>query len=327
MKKSEENNQVSIIILTYNSSKYLKSCIEHIFNQDFKNFELIIVDNFSTDSTRRMLADLNIKQPKNVKIILNSENLGYNGGNLIGIQNSKGSFIALVNPDAILDESWLSNIMNTFKEDSELVAINGILQNEDKSIQSTGGVLDIYGAVEQRKTILNNENYFYCPGAAFVFKRSLLSEIELDPNIFMYYDDVDFAWQTRLRGHRIGFCGIANAIHFLGQSQPGLPVSKFYQITKNRIYVCLKNYSRNRIARRFLPIVFFVFLDSIYYSVKFRSAKYFFYMLKALGWNIANLKKLSKEREKIQKNRIIYDEEIEKFMLKNSIELSRIGKK
>ncbi len=50
-------------------------------------------------------------------------------------------------------------------------------------------------------------------------------------------------------------------------------------------------------------------------------------MLKALGWNIANLKKLSKEREKIQKNRIIYDEEIEKFMLKNSIELSRIGKK
>ena len=79
-------NLVSIVVLTYNSEKNIEKCIKNILNSEYKNFELIIVDNNSSDGTRNILSELKLKN-KNIKIILNSTNLGYNQGNLIGIQN------------------------------------------------------------------------------------------------------------------------------------------------------------------------------------------------------------------------------------------------
>lgn len=318
-------NLVSIIVLTYNSENHIKKCIKSISNQDYSNYELIIVDNNSKDDTRKMLAKFQIDQSTNVKIILNSHNLGYNLGNLVGIENAQGGLIAIVNPDSILDKSWLSNIISTMEKNSKLISVSGTLLNADGTLQSTGGLIDLYGAVEQRKSSKNN-SFFYNPGSAFIFKKSILSKLRFDPNLFMYYEDVDFAWQTRLQGHEIGYCKDANSVHLGGQSQLGLPPIKFYHITKNRIYICLKNYSTNRILRRINKILFLILMDSIYYSYNFKSPSYFVMMTKAVLWNLINLKKIKNERKKIQQSRIISDIEIEKFMIKNSIELKILSR-
>ena len=109
--------------------------------------------------------------------------------------------------------------------------------------------------------------------------------------------------------------------HKIGQSLPGLPPSKFFNIAKNRIYVCAKNYSLYKKIKRMGNIILFLFGDSIYYSYKFHSIKYFYMFFKAVSWNIINLKKLQKERRKIQKLRVKTDEEIEKWIIKRSIEI------
>jgi len=317
----EKSVLISLIVLTYNCKAQIANCVKSISNLDYNNFELIMVDNNSTDGTRQLLADLKIDKSIPVKIILNSTNLGYNLGNLAGIQNSKGDIIAIINPDVILEKTWLKNMMDYLQENPKRVIVGGKLLNSDKTVQSMGGLLDIYGATILRKTNENNQKFFYHPGSAFVFKKKILKQINLDPNLFMYYDDVDLAWQTRLLGYQIDYCENACAVHKQNTSWSVVPISKFYNISKNRIYICLKNYSLNRRIRRIPKIIFFVFSDSIYYSVKSKSPKYFLTFFKIIGWNLANFNKMKKERKKIQKFRKVSDNEIEKFMLKKSIEL------
>jgi len=317
-----QSNLVSLIILTSNSLSHISRCIESISKLDYDSFELIIIDNNSSDGTKQFLADIKMENAVRVKIVLNSFNLGYNLGNLVGIENSKGSIIAIINPDVILEKNWLKNIVNYLQENSKRMIVGGKLFNSDKTVQTTGGLLDIYGAITQRKTNENHQKFFYHPGSAFIFKKKILDKINLDPNLFMYYDDVDLAWQARLLGYQIDYCDSASAIHEQNQSLPILSTPKFYNISKNRIYVCLKNYSLNRRIRRMFKIILFVFSDSIYYSINLKSPKYFLSFFKAVGWNLVNFSRMKKERAKIQKFRKVSDEEIEKFMLKKSIELN-----
>lgn len=310
---------VSIVILTYNSEEYIEKCLESACKQDYRQFELIIVDNNSTDRTKEILSDIKTKNT-NYKIIFNKENLGYNLGNQIGIDNSSGEFIVFLNPDSFLDESWLSNVIQIFEKDEDIMIANGILKNTDLSIQSTGGQIDRYGAVKQRKN--NLESYFYAPGSAVIMKRKLFEKCNLDPNLFLYYDDVDLAWQAKLCGYKIGFCENAIAYHVEGHSMHGLTPKKFYFISRNRIYVCSKNYSTNRIIFRTIPILFFVIMDGVYYSTKFKKISYFLNSLKGIFWNIKNCFALSKQRNIIQSIRKVDDNRIEREMEKNSIEFS-----
>ena len=316
---------VSVIVLTHNNKKQIQKCINSINNQDYENLELIIIDNFSNDGTRQILADMCIDKTDFIKIILNSSNLGYNLGNFEGIKNSTGNYIVILNPDVVLEKSWISNIIHFMKENSEAVIASGKILNEDETIQTKGGHLDIYGAVTQKTDNNDNESFFYHPGAAFIFKKEILTKVELDPNLFMYYDDVDLSWQLRLLGYKINFCEKSISHH--NQISEQLPISKFYHISKNRVYVCSKNYSLNRITRRILIIIGFVILDSLYYSFKFKSLKYFFWGLKALGWNIISANTLRISRAKVQKHRIVSDEKIESFMQKNSSEMKFLKSK
>jgi len=323
----KSQNFVSVIILTHNSINDIKNCIKGIEELDYENLELIIVDNDSSDGTRQFLTDLNFKNKLQTRIILNSSNLGYNLGNLSGIKISKGDFIAIINPDVTLEKSWLKNIMKSMEGNSKEIIVCGKILNSDETTQTTGGLLDIFGATSQRKNYDKDQKFFYHPGSAFVFRKSILNKIDLDPNLFMYYEDVDLAWQTRLLGYDIAYCEDAQATHKIGQSLPGLPPSKFFNIAKNRIYVCAKNYSQTNKAKRIGKIIFLILGDSIYYSYKFKSLKYFYYFFKAIFWNIINLKKMKIEREKIQKLRVIPDKEIEKFMMTKSIEVELLSTK
>jgi len=314
------NDLISIIVLTHNSKDHIQNCVTSIFEQNYDNFELIIVDNYSNDETIDILKSLESEYSKKVKIILNSSNLGYNLGNKIGFDSTHGNYVVIINPDIILDTFWLSNIMIYFHQNPKFELVCGILKNKKNEIISTGGLMDIYGAVRQRKDTEQDLEFFYPQGSAFVFRKSLLDKLTLDPNLFMYYDDVDFAWQLRLLNLKIGFCKESFAIHDEGHSNSEMTLSKFFLISKNRIYVCRKNYSSKILFKRLYKILFLVFLDSIYYSYKNKSVSYFFTFFKSLFWNVSRGKSLRIQRKILQKNRLVNDAEIEKFMMKNSIE-------
>ena len=90
---------VSIVILNYNAGKLLLECVESIYQSQNNNFEVILVDNASTDKTYREC----IEKFPDIKLIENEKNLGYCEGNNIGIRSSKGEFVVVLNPDTVVN--------------------------------------------------------------------------------------------------------------------------------------------------------------------------------------------------------------------------------
>ncbi len=104
--------KVSVVVLTYNNLALNKECVKSILTKTaYANYELIIVDNQSTDGTIEYLKELEAKKIPNVKIILNDENLGFAGGNNLGIEKADGDYVLLLNNDTIITRGWLTSMV------------------------------------------------------------------------------------------------------------------------------------------------------------------------------------------------------------------------
>ena len=106
---------VSIIIVNYNAGELLLNCIKSILDSDYKNLEIIIVDNISTDNSHKKCKE----KFQQIKLIENSKNLGYCDGNNVGIKNAKGEYIVIMNPDTIVKSNWLNELFNAYKQFGE----------------------------------------------------------------------------------------------------------------------------------------------------------------------------------------------------------------
>lgn len=234
---------VSIIILGYNSKKYLKLCFRAIFAQSYPNLEIIYVDNASSDDSLKVIESL---LNKNIKIIKNEKNLGYAGGQNVGIKNSQGEFVLCLNPDIILDKDYIKNIIELFQKNSKIGAITGKLlkfklrnaniqmhindMNTDiiektNIIDSCG--LEIFkshrvverGGGEAKSKILNlKSKIFGVSGAAPIFRKEALEKIKFnnqyfDEDFFSYKEDVDLSFRLLHAGFECWFEPKALAWH------------------------------------------------------------------------------------------------------------------
>jgi GT2 family glycosyltransferase len=114
------NKLVSIIILIYNNEKDLAECIPSILNQTYKNFELLIVDNGSTDGSVELVKT---RYP-GIRLIETGANLGYAGGNNIGFKEAKGDYIVVINPDTFVDPDWLYYLIRPLDENPAIDITN-----------------------------------------------------------------------------------------------------------------------------------------------------------------------------------------------------------
>jgi glycosyltransferase involved in cell wall biosynthesis/SAM-dependent methyltransferase len=107
---------VSIIVLNWNNLRYLRRCVESIFAHTRPPFELIIVDNGSTDGSRRYLNEL-VRQHRNVKVVLNERNIGAPAGRNCGLAVAEGDFIVFLDSDTVVTENWLDNLLRWMEID------------------------------------------------------------------------------------------------------------------------------------------------------------------------------------------------------------------
>lgn len=120
--------RVSIIVLCYNQLDYTRQCVESILNNTaYPNYELILVDNNSTDDTAAYLQDLDEKYQQ-VKIVLNKTNRGFAGGNNDGIDASNGEYLILLNNDTLVTRGWMTNMVKHCRANAK-VGIVGAVTN------------------------------------------------------------------------------------------------------------------------------------------------------------------------------------------------------
>jgi len=321
--------EVSYLVVCFNSEKYVEKCISSIIGQSHTDSEIIIIDNKSDDTTVSILKELS-ENNKKINLILNQANLGYGVALNEAIRTVKGEFVAILNADVFLDKDWTYNLLRTFKLDNNIMACSGRIFLPNGELFGSGGVMDKYGAVVPREgKIFNMRNirddvFFYLDGSAFIVRKKIFEEISFDPKLFLYYEDVDFSWKIRMLGYQIAYVKDAISYHDVGHSYSGMSPSKFYHLAKNRIYVCQKNYSKRNSLSRIPFTVSLIFINAVFYELSRKPKGYIKKFIKALLWNLINLRSALDEQKKVQSTRKIMDKEIDKYLLKKSIELSLI---
>lgn len=232
--------KTSIIILTYNQFNYTKTCIESIrkYTKE-KTYEIIIVDNNSTDETKEWL-----KTQKDLKIIYNDENLGFPKGCNQGIEfASVDNDILLLNNDTIVTSNWLENLKICLESDINIGAVGAVCnQNENRQ-----GVSFTYENMEdmQRLAFQNNvsdvnrwEEKVFLIGFCLLIKREVIQKLkQLDEGYSPgYIEDNDLSLRIIQAGYKLMLCHDCFIHHYLGTSFRK-DLNKFYPILyKNRDY-------------------------------------------------------------------------------------------
>lgn len=220
------NKLVSIIILNYNSEKYIENCLNSVLEQTYPNIEILIIDNGSRDKSIEIAKGIPMKYKMDKRIILNNKNLGYAEGNNVGIRESRGEYIILLNVDTIVDKNFVQEIASSFEKDSKIGSVQGKvyqLNNNQKTriidtfgftVFKSGRIIDAGQGTEDidqyPSTGSGLRKVFGVNGVAPAYRRIALNDIKLkdeylDKDFFCYCEDVDLAWRLNWRGWLVVF--------------------------------------------------------------------------------------------------------------------------
>jgi len=203
--------KVFIVILNYNGKDCIKNCLASVFNSDYPNFEVVVVDNDSKDGSFELAKDLFQK----AHYIKNPANLGFSAGNNIGIRfalEKMTDYIFLFNNDAIMERNSLSALMEESEKIPEVGIVSPlILQKDSGKIWFAGGTIDWikmkthHDKIEPEKNKLSlSFKTEYVSGCAMLIKKDVFKKIGLfDEDYFLYYEDADFSYRAANNGFEL----------------------------------------------------------------------------------------------------------------------------
>ena len=305
---------VSIIVLNYNAGKLLLDCVESIKNSSYQNIEILIVDNISSDGSQIKCKE----RFPDVKLIENEKNLGYCGGNNVGINEAKGEFIVILNPDTIVEKNWLEELFSAYDKFGDGLYQPKILSlNEEGIIQSTGNMLHVFGfgyARDKGNKITHEkeeiEKIGYASGTCLFTTKNVIKKVGLlDEFLFLYHDDLDLGWRAAQIGISSYYVPNSKIFHVESYSLKW-SAKKFYWLERNRKYCLLTHYSKSTYAKMRFSLFWIDLLVWVFYISKgFPGAK-----IKAELDIKKNKDKIKSKYEELEKLKQISDEElIQKF--------------
>lgn len=245
----EENTPlVSVIILNFNGETYLKKCLFSVLETKYPNFEVIFVDNASTDSSLKVV-EKNFGNDKRLRIFRSSENLGFSAGNNFGFRYAKGHYIVFLNNDTIADPYWLDALVSTMEKDKTIgLAGSTILSIDGKKLRGAGGLWSDYllflWPVGSGKAVdfkfLPNFEVSFATGCSLIARKDFLNEIGLfDPAIPYNYDDTLLAVKTWLAGKRVVSVSGSRICHIGGATTKKFWNSQSVTFSLLRAKMCL----------------------------------------------------------------------------------------
>ncbi len=197
---------VSVVVCAYNAARTIDSCLASLKNLNYPNYEVIVVNDGSTDQT------LEIAQCYDYVNLINQENLGLSAARNVGIAAATGEIIAFTDSDCVADPDWLTYLVAKFIS-SGVCAVGGpnFPPPEDSLVPSCVAV----SPGGPTHVLLSDEVAEHIPGCNMAFRRKVLQEIGgFDPLFRTAGDDIDLCWRLQDLGYTIGFSPAAVVWHF-----------------------------------------------------------------------------------------------------------------
>jgi O-antigen biosynthesis protein len=196
--------RISVIVCSYNGQRTLHDCLDGLLQLDYPNFEVIVVDDGSTDATAAIAHTYGSR-------VISTENRGLSSARNVGMEEATGEIVAYIDDDAYPDPHWLTYLAATFLS-TEYAGVGGpnIPPLGDGPIaecvaNAPGGPVHV---------LLSDQEAEHIPGCNMAFRTTCLRAIKgFDPQFRIAGDDVDICWRLQQRGWSLGFCAAAMVWH------------------------------------------------------------------------------------------------------------------
>jgi len=268
-----DSRKVAVTIVTFNSARFIRQCLEWVLTQDYPQLEVIVVDNASTDATASILRGFE----SCVRVIYNRENVGFAAGQNQAIALSDVDWILALNPDVRLTPGFIATVVSAAEADPSSGAISGKLlamsETGELPAQPVFDSAGIYFTTNLRHFDRGSreadtgqydrlEYVFGATGAAALYRRDMIRDISIDgeffdADFFAYREDADVAWRAQLLGWKCLYVPGAIAYHVrhvLPSNRGSLsPVINMHSV-KNRFLMRIKNMTGDLYRRHWIAI-------------------------------------------------------------------------
>lgn len=309
----------SIIIVNWNGGEVFKTCLESLSRIDYPRWELIVVDNGSTDDSQNLALKI-FSEKQTYKLIRNKRNLGFAPANNQGYRKAKGKYILLLNNDTKVEPDFLVKMVGRMERNKSIGVMQPkiFLMDKMSHLDNAGsfltyvGFFEHWGFLEKDSAEFNKEKeIFSAKGACMLIRKSVADKVGLfDRDFVSYFEESDFCWRVWLAGYKVIFypgAAIYHKVGFTTRRQNVLEINLHYY--KNRISSLIKNLS----VANLLVILPFHLTLSLGISLLFflrGQPKNSFMIIKAVLWNFWSLPRILSKRRVVQKIRIKSDREL-----------------
>jgi len=331
-----ENNQkplVSVLVLNYNGKRFLDDCFTSLLAATYSNYEIIMIDNLSTDDSVEYTRQ---KYPA-VQIFQN----GINGGFSLAYNNAfkfaKGKYFVVLNNDVKVEASWLEPLVSLCENDESVGAVQPKLlsllePHKFEYAGASGGHLDKYGYAFTRGRIIDfieedkgqyNDiaEVFWTTGAAMFLRATVLTDTgDMDVDFVHHYEEIDLCYRINLAGYKLMVVPESIVYHYGGGIIQYESYKKLYWNHRNSVFMMLKCLEGKNLP---LFVVSRLFLDGM--TMGWALSKFQWLRVKALInaylWIIFHFSLVWKKRKAVQKMRKVSDKDIYRKMFPKSVAL------
>jgi GT2 family glycosyltransferase len=318
---------VSIVILNFNGADYLENCLRSVLQTAYPQFEVILIDNASTDDSFEDISRVFGFHP-NLFLLKNERNLGFAQGNNLGASMAKGKYVVFLNNDTEICPDWLQELVKVMESNPIVGAAQSkLLSFDKKTFDGSGDLVTVFGdsfprgRFEKDEGQFNKvEEVFAARGAAMIIRRDLFRQVGgFDRKFFLTSEDTDLSWRIRLRGAKIFYVPTSVAYHAISGSSR----KSFQQINhgfKNKIMMIVKNYDIGNLIRCLPHVAISECLSLLASLVDPNKRLVELSTFRATFWLAANFKAIWQERLKIQDLiRKVPDKDLKALMIKKSL--------
>ncbi len=245
----------SIVIVSLNGARVIARALDAVLATDYPDYEVIVVDNGSTDD----LADIVRNSYPSVHLVQSPVNLGFAGGNNLGIREACGDIVVLLNDDTEVRPGWLKAWAEAASRCDDWGVLGcKLLYPDGETIQHAGGALEANGLTHHLGYGEPDDGRFdeeldceYVTGAAMAVRRDVLAELGgLDETYFpIYFEEVDLCHRVRASGRRVRYVPSCVVVHHESRTQSRYSFRFHFRYTRCRLRYILRCFTARQLVR------------------------------------------------------------------------------
>jgi len=296
--------------------------LKSLSKTDYPNYEIIVVDNGSSDNSVSVLE----KYP-GIRFISSKENLGFAEGNNLGARNSKGRYIVFLNNDTIVEKNWLKVMVDVMEKDNKVGIVQGNTYSKFGSKEYESGKRGDTSVLGYALYGKQTHDTFAASGCCLMYRGALVKE-PFDKDYFIYFEDTYLSWLLRLKGYEVrkavgSEVAYSRVLHLGGTVMKRSDMSNFFIRLgeRNKIMNLFIFYNGFNLLKMMPLLLVSIVFSNIYqpFKIHLRLSSYF--------WLLFHTPSIIKKRIMIQKQRKVSDREILHYLTYRIFDENEVGNK